>query len=686
MNELFTHTAWWQWGLCLLIGLAYAWALYRRSPFAPLPKKLLFGIRFLLVALLVWTLWAPLWRIVESYEERPVWAIAIDNSRSMATAWGDSTTRRKQLERLRRLQSRLQALGYEVSVVDLKGEVVSWDSLRFDQERTDLAGMLRRLQASHEGDYLANVLLVSDGIVNAGENPLYMSFPFKVHTWAVGDTTHYPDLSIYSFHSLRIVQKGNRFQLIAEVQNKGGGDRQVALRLREGSKVLEQRVVKTTEGSITRHVFELRATEEGVFQYTVEVSPLAGELNTVNNRRSVVVEVIDRKKSILILASVAHPDLKALRSALERTGNYEVSFYIDGVSRELPRKNYDLLIAYQLPNRQRPLSAALQELLASPLPKWWIGGAQTDWNALNRMQKLLTVLPSGSRADEVGAYVTEEFRAFAVPVALNASLRKLPPLLAPYARYNLLPAATVLLYQQVGTTTTMRPLWVLGQASPRQAVLVAEGLWRWRLEAYALFKDQSIVDELIDKTVQYLTADRSKRRFLVSTNKADYEEGEPVWLEAEAYDELFQPIKSLAFEVFLQGEKKQERYRLQLSETERRFALTALPSGRYSFVAKANINGKEEEVRGGFVVRRAERELYDRTARFDWLRQLAQATGGDFVTTDRFDTWQASIGEAKARLHTQNRLMEVVALPWLFWLLFALAVVEWAVRKYQGYV
>jgi hypothetical protein len=136
----------------------------------------------------------------------------------------------------------------------------------------------------------------------------------------------------------------------------------------------------------------------------------------------------------------------------------------------------------------------------------------------------------------------------------------------------------------------------------------------------------------------------------------------------------------------LQGEKKQERYRLQLSETERRFALTALPSGRYSFVAKANINGKEEEVRGGFVVRRAERELYDRTARFDWLRQLAQATGGDFVTTDRFDTWQASIGEAKARLHTQNRLMEVVALPWLFWLLFALAVVEWAVRKYQGYV
>lgn len=686
MNELLQHTAWWQWGLCVLIGFGYAWGLYRRSPFAPFPKKILFGLRFLLVALLVWVLWAPLWRLLESYEERPVWVIAVDNSRSVGLFWGDSTERHRRIEQLRALQNRLQALGYEVSIFDLNKEVNTVDSLVFDQDRTDLAAMLRRVQAAHEGDYLANVLLVSDGIVNTGENPLYLSFPFKVHTLAIGDTTRHPDLSIYSLQTLRIVQKGNRFRLTAEVQNTGAGNRQVALRLREGAKIIEQRVINTAEGSISRHTFELRATEEGVFQYTVEVSAIDGELNTVNNRRSVVVEVIDRKKNILIVASVAHPDLKALRSALERTGNYEVQLYVDGVSRELPRKNYDLLIAYQLPNLERSLSPALQELLASPLPKWWIGGAQTNWGALNRMQKLVTVLPSGSRYDEAGGYVTEDFRAFSLPPDLNNSLRKLPPLLAPYARYNLLPAATVLMYQRIGTTNTTRPLWVLGQESPRQAMLLAEGLWHWRLESYALFKDQSLVDELIDKTVQYLTADRSRRRFLVTTNKTDYEEGEQVWLEAEAYDELFQPLNSLSFELVLQGETKQERYRLQLSETERRFALAALPAGKYTFVAKATINGKEEVAKGAFVVRRTERELYDRTARFDWLRQLAQTSGGDFLTVDRLEPWMNSLEEARARLFTQNRLMEVIALPWLFWLLFALAALEWVVRKMQGYV
>jgi hypothetical protein len=687
MNDLLQHMAWWQGGLCVLVGLAYAWGLYRRSSFAPVPKKILFGIRFLLVTLLVWLLWAPTWRLLESYEEPPVWVIAIDNSRSVALSWKDATQRQEFMRQLQDLQARLQALGYEVSVFDLNGPLPALDSLQFDQNRTDLASMLRRIQSQHEGDYLANVLLVSDGIVNAGENPLYISFPFKLHTLAVGDTTRYPDLSIYSLTTLRVVQKGNRFQLTAEVQNRGAGNREVLLRLSEGTKVLEQRSIQATEGRITTHTFELRAAEEGVFQYTLEVSPAAGELNTTNNRRSVVVEVIDRKKNILIAASVAHPDLKALRSALERTGNYDVQLYVEGVSRELPRKNYDLLIAYQLPHLLRPLSPALQELLASPLPKWWIGGAQTHWAALNRMQKLVTISPSGNRYDEVGGYFADDFRAFSFPSAeWSDALRKLPPLLAPYAAFTLLPSTTVLMYQRVGSTPTTRPLWVLGQESPRQAILLAEGLWHWRLEAYALFKEQSMVDELIDKTVQYLTAEGSKRRFLVTTSKADYEEGEQVWLDVEAYDEVFQPLSDLSFELLLQGEQTQERYRLTLSETERRFALTQLPAGKYSFVAKAVINGKEEVSKGGFVVRKTELELYDRTAQFDRLRQLAQANGGTFLTLKELERWMASLSEAKARLYTQSRLMEVIALPWLFWIFFALASLEWLLRKYHGYV
>lgn len=680
--------SWWQVGACLFGGLLYSVLLYGRAPFARTYRLWLAALRFILVFALLWLLWAPLQRQTKSYEERPVWVVLLDHSRSVGSALG--AERILQLRRqMSTLQEVVQKSGYELAFYDLSGEPLQLDSLRFTHPTTNLSQALQRIEQRHEGDFLSQVLLVSDGIFNRGENPLHRDYPFPIHTLAVGDTTRHPDLLIYSLQANRIVQKGNRFLVRVELQNTGFPDRNYRLRLQQANGILQEKSVRLKPNDIAVYSFELLAEKEGLHEYVLELETIEGELNRYNNRRNFVVEVVDKKKKLLIVAATAHPDIKAIRSALEQNGNYEVNVYIDGLSNTLEKANYDALICYQIPNISKPMGAAVRELVASPLPKWWIGGIQTDWNAWLQWQRVLRVYPARAQYDEVGAYMPGAFVAFQLPVGLAEILPKLPPLKAPYGRYELQEEEVVLplFYQQLGRSATSRPLWFFAGNTPRQAFLLAEGIWLWRLEAFALLQAQQVFDDLIDKTVQYLTADQQRRRFMVTTHKNNYEEGERVWFEVEAYDELLQPLTELSVRLSLGNDKQQtQTFLWQVSEQERRFPVSALSPGFYRYKAETQIGDKKYQSEGAFVVQAIDLEEQDKVARFDLLRQLAQASGGDFLTMSTFDEWlqQHRQQPAQGRIQSQEVLSELVAIKPILLLLLLLAVLEWLLRKLKG--
>ena len=65
--------------------------------------------------------------------------------------------------------------------------------------------------------------------------------------------------------------------------------------------------------------------------YIIDVKPKADEFTTENNYRHAYIDVVEGKEKILIVAQAPHPDIKAIRYALEKNENYELSLFIPGL-------------------------------------------------------------------------------------------------------------------------------------------------------------------------------------------------------------------------------------------------------------------------------------------------------------------------------------------------------------------
>ena len=93
----------------------------------------------------------------------------------------------------------------------------------------------------------------------------------------------------------------------------------------------------------------LVATSVGVKAYRVELTPLESEKNTINNSKNFGVEVIDQKTTIALIADRLHPDLGALKKAIESNEQRSVSIlkpkeYLSKVN------DFQLVILYQPDN------------------------------------------------------------------------------------------------------------------------------------------------------------------------------------------------------------------------------------------------------------------------------------------------------------------------------------------------
>src|SRR5205823_6924548 len=129
----------------------------------------------------------------------------------------------------------------------------------------------------------------------------------------------------------------------------------------------------------------------------VEVLPQPGEFSAQNNRQDVYIDVIDSKEKILLLALTPHPDIKAIRTILEKNQNYEVDVNIlTGASvAENPQpaanKVYDLIILHQLPDNSGLSNPILQRLLAKNTPVLFVMGAQSATASLNVFNPVLQI-------------------------------------------------------------------------------------------------------------------------------------------------------------------------------------------------------------------------------------------------------------------------------------------------------
>lgn len=678
--------------VCVVVALAYSAIQYlkTRHPWSKGINALLFSLRAVLTFFLAFLLLGPIVKQISNFYEKPVFLILHDNSSSILETT-DSITRNTLHEKINETQDLLNNKGYKSEIYTLSGDEKTSD-FQYSGTTSDINGALKRITNRYEGQNVAGVMLISDGIYNAGLSPLYSNFNFPIYTVGIGDTTVRSDIALKNIAYNKIAYQGNKFPLRAEVQLKNIAVNSISATLLRRGKIIEKQTKKISQGQLLTFDFLPVAEDQGIQKYDIQIETRPEEYNTKNNRSSVFVEVVEGKKKILCVAAAPHPDIKALREVITRNSNYEFILHIPDVSQQqasvLTPENIDLAIFHQSPDLRGKTTPIFQDFIKSKSSIFIILGQQSDLQQLAHHNLPIRFESIPRDYDEVTPVINSSINNFSLSAEASTAFSSFPPVSVHFGKMQTASSDSPILFQRVGNITTDKPLLVLGtQDTKKIGIMLGEGMWRWRLNEYDRTENTVFFDELFGKLFQFLSTTDDKRKFRSYPVLQEFSDTEAVVFESQVYNDIFEPVYGNTVEIIITNEAGQRtNYSYVISPGNIRYQIGGLKEGVYRYRARTLLNGKSEEVRGEFAVVEHQAELQNLTADFDLLRKLSANTGGKFYQASQAEALKAFLQntEATSVIHSEETYDSLINLKWIFWLLLILISAEWGLRKFYG--
>lgn len=670
---------------CLLAGLGYSFLLYRK-PKQDLNKiilYLLFVIRFVVVSFLCFFLLNPLIKNTTTYTEKPIILVAADNSASVIKN-KDSVFYKTEYPSLLHKFSDALADKYEVHFLKFDGEVKTDDTLNFKGKETNISNVFNAIQNDFEGKNVGAVVLATDGLYNTGSNPLsdLGKSNYPIYTIALGDTTIVRDALVKKINHNQTAYIGNKFPVEIQVQAFDLQGKNAVLTIsQEGKKLEEQKITYSTTNYTGVFNFLLNADKAGLQRYNATLSVTDGEQIKNNNTMPFVVDVIDKREKILILASAPHPDIAALKQAIEANQNYEVEVQLtDKFNTSI--KPYSLVILHNV-NQNNPVAKRIANEIATHKTSVWQFSKNDFW--------AFTSLKFGGSIggyNDAEPFMNNGFSLFNVSNELKNYLKELPSVACALTTYKISNGAVSLINQQIGQVQTESPILLFADnGGQKSALFCGEGLWRWKLRDYADHENNTLFEELIQKTVQYLSVKADKSFFKVFTKKI-INENEPLEFDAEVFNPSYELINEPEVSMVISDETKKQ-FTYTFSKTTNAYHLNSgnFPPGDYKYEAQVKINNQIYLQKGEFSVKPLLAEYTSTTADHALLYNISKKTGGQLFYPKQLNDLQKKLLEndnIKTLVHEQKQVNDFINLKYLFFILLVFLSVEWFVRKYSG--
>ncbi|MEX0968130.1 MAG: hypothetical protein WD077_12895 [Bacteroidia bacterium] len=660
------------------------------------PTFLLILLRFLSVTMLTIFLLSPFIRTAFKSVEEPVIAVAIDNSQSILLN-KDSLEYKQQLRQ--RITEVAGALGqdYKVDIYTFGDRATPGDDLDFSEPATNYSQLFREMQDRYTNQNLGAVILATDGIYNQGVNPLFSSRPnVPIYTLALGDTIPPRDLVLRDVRHNDIVYQGNEFPIQIETGATELAGANATLTITHEGKTVHssQFEIEDDDFRIEENVF-LQANEPGVQKYTLRLTPQEGEISLRNNSQDIFIEVLDSRKAILLLAAAPHPDIAALRKLIAVNERYEVETAVlrdfmqaGPVSAESLGK-YHMVILHQLPDGGAEGQRLISMLNEEKVPMLLVLGTKTNFGQLNNLDLGIEISPGGRSTNEVLPRINDDFDLFMLSRESVSLIRDMPPLISTYGNYRFTGDNQVLLHQQIGQVETALPLMAFMPAgTAKTGVIAGEGIWRWYLHNFLETGNHKAMEELLSKTIQYLSLRADKRFFRLQPAKNIFFENEAVRFEAEVYNQSYEPVQDAQVRLTLRDTAGNE-YNYAFVPARNRYSLNAgyLPAGSYDYTGSVNVGNQSYSLSGQIVVKSTGLEYLQTVANHRLLFGLSEESGGNIFWPGQEQQLLEAIQQREdlaAISYVQFDLRELINLKVFFFILLLLLAAEWFLRKYYG--
>ena len=687
--NIFSDISIW-WSFPILIGATLISALFYRNQkqiegVSKITRLILITLRATSLFLILIFLLGIILENKEYKTEKPILITLVDNSSSMLN-YKDSLLVKSRISEFQRdLREKFQDK-FDFQEINVDSDVY-FDTLTFSGIESDLEQGFSHIYNQYYNRNIGGICFISDGNFNKGNNPLYTAEKINltpIFSIGVGDTVVKKDQLIRNVSVNNIAFLKNKFPIEIDIEAHKMGQTSSKVSIWSNGKRVAEEAIDYSDGDIDfNHVsFDIEAQKIGFVEFEVRVEAKEDESTLVNNRHRFYVEIIDSRNKILILANSPHPDLTAIKQVLEKDENADIELKLTDDWKGSVG-SFELII---LQNPKQSNSALIEEINLANVPVLYLLGNSTSASVVNQL-KIGLNFPSGSQTDEVQGGINSSFQLFETSTDLSDGVKSWPPLSVKFGK-TVANTGDVLIHQQIGPVKKTDPLLMFGKRnSVKYGAFLAEGLWKWKLSEFIQKKENQGFDELIQKTVQYLTVKRNTDPLRVILPKR-YTTNSDVVINAEFYNSSFEKINGPDVSFELRNENNELiNYEFARFNASYILSLGTLSAGKYSWIAKTNFARKSHKKSGIFIVDDISLEAIETHANHNILNQIATKTNGSFYRLNNlkplFDTIENRSDIVNVS-YEESVFEELIDWKSLFLLLFVLLGVEWFIRRYNG--
>jgi hypothetical protein len=663
----------------LLFSIAISWFLYFYNQKEQRTIAIvLFGLRVISVFLVLLLLINPTIERKEITNEKPKLSILVDNSLSIkhfnkekvvSTIVNDLKSNPSLLDK------------FTVQYYQFGNSIDVFDSISYSENQTNIYKALSGIEAVQKNEN-SPIVLISDGNQTHGNAYPYFTTKKNVFPIVIGDTLTETDIKISQLNANKYSYLKNRFPV--EITVLYEGDKTVLSQLvivHRGKSVYRKKLILSPDKNVQTITTTINSTKEGIQYYNASISTIDGEKNTENNAKTFSVEVLNEQTKILLLTSVLHPDLGALKKAIETNKQRSVSIqHIKNFKEDI--KAYQLMLLYQ---PSALFQSVFEKINTEKSNYFVITGLNTDWDFLNKIQSNYHK-NSSNQSEEYGAIFNNNFLTFGQK---NSRFESFPPLKDTFGKITMHSKFDALLYQNISGIETKTPLLATFEnGDQKSAVLFGEGIWRWRAASFINTNGFQDFDAFLGNLIQYVASTKKRERLSLSYEKL-YPANMPISIAAFYVDKNYQFDPRAILNVTLKNTETNNSLNIPFSLQNNSFEaiLENLPSGNYQF----DVRVKNQKIKksGKFKITEYQIEEQFTKANQKGLNVLARNTNGKlYYETDSNDLITNLISDKRYTTIQKSNTIEQYLIEWKLLLFLAIFFfsVEWFIRKYIGKV
>jgi uncharacterized membrane protein len=717
---------WVLWALGALGLAGIALSMLRNRQLGPVRMAVLGLLQFAFLALLLVLLWRPVLNVERIRERENVVALLVDDSGSVNVKPDAKapSLREQAVQALQGDVTKQLAASSQLRLFSFSNRPVSIESLaelKGGASATRIGEALESMTQMAASVPLAAIVVVTDGAETGGtldEATLarLSATGIPVHTVGLGAESPTNDLEL---EQLQVPGTGVAGEMLrATVSIRHQDQRSTRIRVYDGGElVAAQDVALGGTAGLTSANVEFPAGKAGLRDLRVVVDTARDETNVANNARRALVEVSDRRRSILYIEGEPRWEYKFIRRAIEADKSLRLvsvvratpnRYYRQGVTSASDLEDGFPRTAAELDSYDAVIIGSLEAAALSTEQHEWLrdfvdrrGGSllmlagrdglgDGGWGRVPVGALLPSVLPRGAtpsygaRASRVR--LTTYGAASAVgqldfDATKNVAQWATMPALADFQSLGRLRPGAIVLLEALAADHA-DPLLVTQRYGRGATWLLATATtWRWQMRLPV--PDQR--HEVFWRQLLHALSTPSPAQVSLRTDRSVAEEG-PQQLEAEVLGETFQPIPEVKVEVTATADSG-ESVPVRVEPSGRgdgRYSVnvqTATP-GLYRIELKARAG--DRELPGAMAHVRREDGVSEQFSAYQhrpMLERIARETGGRYWPLDQISELPEAIRYSRAGM-VERQTLDLWNMPLAFLLLVLLKLIEWLLRRH----